>query len=194
MPKIITIAGCTSPVSRASAVLAQVHKTLASAAVSTETIAIRRLPTEDLLLGRAYSAPIRQSKSLIESADGIVIAAAVCKTTYNNALKAFFDLLPPHAFHSKIILPIVLSASALDFPAVDYSLQAVLTGLGANAVLDGIYLLDRQVQLYDRQVHLDESGHQRLQTGISALVRAVTQKASLSLFGYIPPAITIGAR
>jgi len=154
MPKIVTIAGCTSPISRASAVLAHVHKALASAAVSTESIAVRRLPSEDLLLGRAYSAPVRQSKTLIEGADGIVIAASVCKAAYNGGLKAFFDLLPSDAFRGKIILPIVLGTSPLDFPAVDYSLRAVLAALGANTMVEGVYLLERQVQLYDMAVML----------------------------------------
>ncbi|MBX3014065.1 MAG: NAD(P)H-dependent oxidoreductase [Caldilineaceae bacterium] len=193
MPKVVTITGCTSPVSRAGAVLAHVHKTLAAAAITPENIAIRQLPATDLSLGRIYSTPVRQSKSLIEEADGVVIAASVCKTTYNGGLKAFLDLLSADAFRGKIILPIVLSASALDFPAVDYSLQAVLAGLGANAVLDALFLLERQVQLHDRQVHFDELAQPRLQSATQNLIRSVRQKASLALFGYVPPLVAIGA-
>ena len=80
MPKIVTIARCTSPVSRASAVLAYTQKVLVSAAVPTETIAVRKLPAEDLLLGRSYSAPIYQSKALIDEVEGIVIAVSVTLT------------------------------------------------------------------------------------------------------------------
>ena len=186
MPKIVTIAGCTSPVSRSSAVLNYTQKMLVGAAITTETIAVRKLPSEDLFLGRSYSTPIRQTKALIEEADCIIIAATVSKAAYNSGLKAFFDLLPTDAFRGKIILPIVLSGSAMDFPAIDYSLRAILAALSANTILDGVYLLERQVQLYDRQVHFDESVEQRLHTAINTLLRTGSQTVAFSLFGYTP--------
>lgn len=192
MPKIVTIAGCPSPTSRATAILNYASKVLAQSAISTEMVNIRTLPSDDLLLGRGYSAPIRQSKALIREADAIIIATSVNKATYNGGLKAFFDLLPTDAFRGKIVLPIALSASPLDFAAVDASLRAVLGALGTEQVLDGVYLLERHVQLYDRQLHLESTTQQRLQRSLQSLLREVAQQPIVSLFGRVPYSVALG--
>jgi FMN reductase len=186
MPTIVTIAGCPSPTSRATAVLHHVHKMLANANISAEMINMRHLPSQDLLLGLANSAPIQQSRRLIAKADGLIIATAICKGAYNGGLKAFFDLLPPTAFRGKTILPIALGASTFDFAAVDHSLRRVLTVLGANQILEGAYLLESQVKLHNRQIHLAYSAQQQIETGVDHLRREIGQKPSFSHFGRIP--------
>lgn len=186
MPTIVTITGCPSPTSRATAVLHYAHRVLASVDIAAEMINLRHLPSTDLLLGIGYSAPIQQSKRLIAQADGLIIATAICKGAYNGGLKAFFDLLPPAAFRNKIILPIALGASDVDFPEVDRSLRTVLAALGANQILEGAYLLERQVKLHDRQTYLEATAQQRIDQGIDTLVRTIAQRPVSSRFGPIP--------
>jgi FMN reductase len=186
MPTIVTITGCPSPTSRATAVLHYVHRVLANADIAAEMINLRHLPSADLLLGIGYSAPIQQSKRLIAKADGLIIATGICKGAYNGGLKAFFDLLPPAAFRNKVILPIALGASDVDFPEVDRSFRTVLTALGANQILEGAYLLERQVKLHDRQIDLEATAQQRIEQGIHTLLRTIAQRPVASRFGPIP--------
>lgn len=186
MPTIVTITGCPSPTSRATAVLHYAHRILANADIAAEMINLRHLPSTDLLLGIGYSAAIQQSKRLIAQADGLIIATGICKGAYNGALKAFFDLLPSAAFRNKVILPIALGASAVDFPAVDHALRSVLAALGAHQILEGAYLLERQVKLHDRQLHLEPGAQQRIDHGIHTLLRTIAQRPVVSRFGPIP--------
>lgn len=186
MPTIVTITGCPSPTSRATAILHYAHRVLANADITAEMINLRHLPSTELLLGVGHSGPIQQSKRLIAKANGLIIATAICKGAYNGGLKAFFDLLPPAAFRNKTILPIALGASAVDFPEVDRSLRTVLTALGANQILEGAYLLDRQVKLHDRQTYLENTAQQRIDQGIDTLLRTIAQRPASSRFGPIP--------
>ena len=185
MPKIVTIAGCPSPTSSATAVLQFIHKSLASAEITVDNVAIRNLPSEDLLLGRAFSASIQRSKALLQQADGIVITASICKATYNGCLKAFFDLLEEDSLHKKVILPVAIGSSSCGFSEVDHALRTVLNALGASQILEGIYLLERQVQLHDRQVSIEAIAQQRIADGIQKLVQEV-KKPVASIFGPVP--------
>jgi len=185
MPTIVTITGSPSPTSRATAVLHYAHRVLASADITAEMINLRHLPSTDLLLGVGYSGPIQQSKRLIAGAGRLIIAHGSCNRAYNGALQAFFDLLPPAAFRNKTILPIALGASAVDFPEVDRALRNVLTALGANQILEGAYLLEQQVKLHDRQIHLEAAAQQRIDQGIHGLLRTIAQRPVVSRFGPI---------
>jgi FMN reductase len=193
MSDIVTIAGCPSLTSASTAVLNYAHTFLAHAGVRTKAINVRQLPSDDLLLGRTYSAPIRHSINLLKQADGVIIATSVCKAAYSGGLKAFLDILPQDAFKGKVVLPIAISASPGQFTEVDHSLRAVLGVLGATHMLEGVYLLDSQVQLYDRQIWFDQPARQRLHWTLQRLIGELAQKSIPSLFGPIPvlPALAV---
>lgn len=186
MSNIVTIAGCPSLTSTSTAVLNYAQAFLAKAGDRTNAINVRELPSDDLLLGHTYSKPIRQSSHLIKQADAIIIATPICKTTYSGGLKAFFDLLPQDAFSGKIILPVAVGADQAHFQEIDRALRAVLGALGANQIMEGIYLLDSQVQLHDRQIWFDEAARQSLHWTLQKLSSELAQKPVSALFGRIP--------
>jgi FMN reductase len=187
MLNIVTIAGCPSLTSSSTAVLSYAHTLLARSEVKTEEISVRQLPADDLMLGRAYSAPLRQSVNLIKQADAVIVATSICKATYTGGLKAFLDLLTQDAFSGKIVLPIAIGASAAHFREMDHSLRVVLGTLGADHILEGVYLLERQVQLYDRQVHLDELAKQRVHRGLENLLDELSPQPIVPSFPFWGP-------
>jgi FMN reductase len=181
MLNVVTIAGCPSLTSRSTAILHQMRKWLERAAVSTSEVSVRQLPADDLLLGRAYNTSIRQSCNLVKAAAGVIIATPICQTAYSGGLKAFLDMLPADALDGKLVLPIATGPSPASALAIDYTLRPVLAALGARHILDSVYVLDKQVQLTDRQVWFDDAAHQRLQRALHRFISELAQKPVVSM-------------
>ncbi|KAB8142473.1 NADPH-dependent FMN reductase [Chloroflexia bacterium SDU3-3] len=172
--EVVTLAGSLSARSRSTAVLGYVREQLAARDVAVRHIALQGLPAEDVLYARADATPIRDAIRQIELADALVVATPIYKAAYSGALKAFLDLLPQRILERKVVLPIATGGSPHHLLAIDYALKPVLSALGAQHVLSGVYLLDAHIQLgEDGRADFEPLSLARLDASLDALAAAL---------------------
>lgn len=188
MLDVLTIAGSPSASSRSAAVLEHARQTLERHGLRTRALSVRDLPPEDLIYGRVDSPAVLEAAALLRQARGVIIATPVYKAAYSGVLKAFLDLLPQGALTRKLVLPIATGGSPAHLLAIDYALRPVLTALGGQHILQGVYIVDAQLQLADTGVHLDPELDARLDSMLryfadelntaTALMQAVHERAA----------------
>lgn len=111
----------------------------------TDLLALRTLPSEDLLFGRADAPAIRDTIARVEAADGVVISTPIYKAAYTGLLKVWLDLLPQFALTGKAVLPVATGGSLAHVLAIDYALRPVLSSMGPRHIAPGWFILDRLV-------------------------------------------------
>lgn len=173
MLDIVMIAGSPSATSRSTAVLSFLNRQFSARGLRTATLAVRDLPAEDLVYGRYDSPAIHEASALIQQACVLVIATPVFKASYSGLLKSFLDLLPQSAFAGKTLLPIATAGSPLHMLAIDYALRPVLSTMGANHILQGVYIEDNQIQFEQDRMIFATPIQERLDNAIHSLVNVV---------------------
>jgi FMN reductase len=147
MSDILLISGSPSTPSRSGALLEYAVERLGAEGLSTELVSVRDYPAEDLILGKYDSPAFDATKRLVAEARGLIVATPVYKAAYTGALKALLDILPPQALRGKTVLPIATGGSPAHLLVLDYALKPVLGTLGASDILQGVYVIDGQLQL-----------------------------------------------
>lgn len=147
MSDILLISGSPSTHSRSGALLHYAAKRLNAEGFSTELISVRDYPAEDLILGKYDSLSFAETKRLVAEARGLIVATPVYKAAYTGSLKALLDILPTQALRNKTVLPIATGGSPAHLLVLDYALKPVLGALGASDILQGVYVIDEQIQL-----------------------------------------------
>ena len=176
MTNIVAIARSPSHPSRTDSVVKYALNLLSQNRFKTDLISVRDLPSEDLIFGRYDSPALEPAKALIQQASGLIIATPVYKAAYTGVLKSFLDLLPPKFLSGKVILPIATGGTIAHLLSIDYTLKPVLSELGGQYLLKGVYIVDKQVQRQeDGSFLLDEEVQQHLQQSIQDLTKAVEQ-------------------
>lgn len=174
MANILAIAGSPSHPSRTYSLVEYTTNLLQQQGYNIDIISVRDLPAEDLVFGRYDSPNLEQPKALLEKANGVIIATPIYKAAYTGLLKSFLDLLPQKALLGKIVLPIATGGTIAHLLAIDYALKPVLTQLGGQHILGGVYAVDKQIQRQqDGSIQLDEEIEQRLQHSLDDFVKAV---------------------
>jgi len=169
---VITIAGSPSQSSRSTAVLAYTRTLLQNYGLTTDAIHVRDLDAEDLLTARFDSPTIRNSIERVQQARAVVIATPIYKATYSGVLKVFLDLLPQDGLNNKIVLPIATGGSPAHLLAIDYARKPVLSALGAQHILSGIYIQNAQIQQVNGNgFALDAAVEKRLQHALATLAK-----------------------
>jgi FMN reductase len=171
---VITIAGSPSSNSRSAAVLAYARQTIEQYGLRTRALSVRDLPPEDLIYGRLDSPAIIEWVKVLTQARGVIIATPVYKAAYSGVLKAFLDLLPQQAFARSLILPIATGGSPAHQLAIDYALRPVLSALSARHVLNGVYIVDSQIQVENGSLQLDLAIGQRLDGALGQFADLLT--------------------
>ncbi|HEU5098665.1 MAG TPA: NADPH-dependent FMN reductase [Roseiflexaceae bacterium] len=170
MLDVITIAGSPNANSRSAAVLEYVRRSLEQRGLRTWGINVRDLPPDDLIYGRFDSPEVAQSAALLSSARAVIVATPVYKAAYSGVLKTFFDLLPQRALAGKLVMPVATGGSPAHMLALDYALRPLLGALGAQHVLQGVYILDSQIQNGSGAFEIDPTVAERLDGGLQYLV------------------------
>lgn len=171
MSEVITIAGSPSLQSRSGAVLEYARQRIEQTGLSTRALRVRDLPAEDLLYARFDSPAIKEWTAALRQARGLVIAAPIYKASFSGILKAWFDLLPQGIFADKVILPIATGGSPAHLLAIDYALRPVLAALGGHQTLQGVYIVDSQIEVTPSSIELEEMIELRLQSAIHAFTQ-----------------------
>ena len=163
MPLIVAISGSPSNTSRTLLLAREVVARLGRGGFDAAVINVRDLPAEDLLAGRSDAPAVQKAVALLEQAAGVVVATPVYKAAYSGTLKVFLDLLPQFALAGKAVLPLATGGTVAHVLAIDYALRPVLASLGARHVLNGLFLLDKQIErLADEGIRIEEQAEVRL--------------------------------
>lgn len=147
MPSILLLSGSPSASSKSAAVLEYARGQLTAEKLSAQIVSVRDFPPEDLILGKYDSPAFDEIKKLIAEADGLIVSTPIYKAAYSGALKALLDILPQAALRGKTVLPIATGGSPAHLLAIDYALKPVLSALGATDLLQGVYIVDKQLTL-----------------------------------------------
>lgn len=178
MSEIVMIAGSPTAHSRTAALLEYVRSILCSHRLNVgEIISVRDFDAEDLLFARLDSPAIRQACQRIAEARAVIIATPIYKASYTGALKTLLDVLPQNALKGKVVLPLATAGSPAHLLALDYALKPVLSALGAQHLLQGVYILDKQIIQYgtDVELRLEPEVDSRLLHALEDVAGTLTQ-------------------
>ncbi len=145
MPSILLFSGSPSATSRSAALLEHARRYFLDAGLAAQTFGLRDFPAEDLILGKYDSPAFDEVKRLLAEASAVVVATPVYKAAYSGGLKTLLDILPQTALRGKTVLPLVTGGSPAHQLAIDYALKPVLSALGATDLLQGVYIVDKQL-------------------------------------------------
>ncbi|MDD9266301.1 NADPH-dependent FMN reductase [Paenibacillus sp. GCM10023248] len=174
MAKIVIISGSPTPTSRLHGVIEVAKSQLTQAGLTVDWIKVRDLPAEDLLYAKFDSEAIVHANALVAAADAVLVATPIYKASYTGVLKAFLDLLPQKGLEHKIVLPLAVGGTISHLLAIDYALKPVLSALGAQNILQGVYVLDKQVTWGEQgQAILDDEISARLNESVTQFVQEV---------------------
>src|SRR3954468_15019238 len=163
MTSTLIITGSPSGTSRTARLAALVGARLAKLGRDSSLLEVRSLPAEDLLQARADAPAIAAALERVASASGVVIATPVYKAAYSGLLKTFLDVLPQFGLRGKVVLPLATGGSIAHVLAIDYALRPVLSSLDPLHVVNGLFLLDKQITVLDSgDVQLEPDVEQKL--------------------------------
>ncbi|MFL6117857.1 MAG: NADPH-dependent FMN reductase [Catenulispora sp.] len=177
MPTILAVSGSPSTTSRTAAAVDHALAVLTAHGHTTTHLAVRDLPSADLLAGTRDTPALWAAADTLSRADGVVIATPVYKASYTGLLKAFLDLLPEDALAGKVVLPVVTGGTVGHLLTIDYALRPVLTALGADHVVQGRFLLDADiVRGEDGSAVLAPAAHRRLTESLAVFTDALARR------------------
>jgi FMN reductase len=171
MATILTVSASPSPNSKSAATRRLVDEQLAALGHRVDALDARDLPPAALLGADAGHPAVAAALELFERADGVVVVTPVYKAAYSGLLKTLLDVLPQSGLARKVVLPLATGGSTAHVLAIDYALRPVLSSLGSAQVVQGYFLLDRDItrEPDGRAALTEESG--------TALARAVDRFA-----------------
>lgn len=147
MSTILSVSGSPSPTSRTARLLRHLDGRLTEQGHRVTPLDVRTLPAE-ALLGADFGHPaIAGAIERFAQADGILIGTPVYKAAYSGLLKSLLDLLPQDALAGKTVLPLATGGTTAHVLAIDYALRPVLSSMGASHIVQGWFVLDRQITL-----------------------------------------------
>lgn len=149
MAVVLSVSGSPSATSRTARLLRHLDARLTAQGHQVLPLDVRTL-SPDALLGADFGHPdIVRATELFARADGVVIGTPVYKAAYSGLLKALLDLLPQYGLSGKTVLPLATGGSTADVLAIDYALRPVLSSMGADHIVQGWFVLDRQITVGD---------------------------------------------
>ncbi len=173
-PTIVALSGSPSLTSRTAQLIPHVEPALRRAGYRVETIPIRQLPADDLFAGQVSAPPISEALATMERAAGVLIATPIYKAAYTGMLKSFLDVLPQFGLSGKSVLPLATGGSIAHVLAIDYALRPVLTSLNARHIVNGLFILDKQIVPRDGGgIELEADIQRRLDEVLGAFVHSL---------------------
>ncbi len=182
MTSVLIISGSPSRTSRTERLAASVAERIASRDVVTALLDVRHLPAEDLLHARFDAPKIVEALARVEAADGIVVATPIYKAAYSGLLKTFLDVLPQFGLRGKVVLPLATGGSIAHVLAIDYALRPVLSSLDPLHVVNGLFVLDKQITVLEGgSIELEPEVQTRLEEVLEQFVRGLRRVESAGI-------------
>ncbi|WP_199441489.1 NAD(P)H-dependent oxidoreductase [Umezawaea beigongshangensis] len=147
MSTILIVSGDPSPSSRTGTLVSHVGARLRGPGHDVGVLHVRRLPTISLLTEDRRDPEISDALRRVVTADGVVVASPVHRAAHSGLVKALLDLLPERALRGRAVLPLAHGGSQGFLVALDHVLIPLLAGRGADTVVRGEFVLDRDVRL-----------------------------------------------
>ncbi|TSH88254.1 NADPH-dependent FMN reductase [Verticiella sediminum] len=145
-PFVLALAGSASSRSRSTVMLRCAANLLRERGVAVQEVGLHDFPPSDLIEAvHDEGSAARWLRDLVARAGGLVVASPVYQASFSAALKAMLDLLPERALQGKAVLPLGSAGSTAHLLALEYSLNPVLSALGARHILAGVYAAGEDV-------------------------------------------------
>jgi len=176
MSRIVTITGSPSIPSRSAGLAQHVAGQLRERGFELAEINVRELPPGELVAGRTADPAIAAALAQVERADGVVVATPIYKASYTGVLKLFLDVLPQLALAGKVVLPLATGGTLAHVLAIDYGLRPVLVSLGAQHIVNGLFVLDKAIAVSERGLALDADVEQRLAAVVDDFATSVRRR------------------
>lgn len=174
LTKAVLVYGGNGKNSRLNGILDQAARFLERASLSVETIYIDEIPAEDLIGVKFNSPAVQRANAAIAESEAVIILTPVYKASFSGILKTYLDLLPQKALKGKRLLPVAIGGSLGHLLSIEYSLKPVLSALGANHILDSVFIEDTQVErLENNEFFIAQTASDRLNKGLEALAGGV---------------------
>jgi FMN reductase len=182
MSSVLIISGSPSSTSRTERLARSIAARISARDAKASLLDIRNLPADDLLHARFEAPSIVEATARVAAADGIVVATPIYKAAYSGLLKAFLDVLPQFALRGKVVLPLATGGTVAHVLAIDYALRPVLSSLDPLHIVNGLFLLDKQITvLEDNQVQLEPDVDQRLNGVIDQFLQGLKRVSSAGI-------------
>jgi FMN reductase len=182
MTSVLIISGSPSSTSRTERLAASIARRISAHDVRASLLDVRDLPAEDLLHARFDAPQIVEALQRVADADGVVVATPVYKAAYSGLLKTFLDIIPQFGLRGKVVLPLATGGTVAHVLAIDYALRPVLSSLDPLHVVNGLFVLDKQITVLDTgEVELTPDVDQRLGEVLEQFVRGLRRVASAGI-------------
>ncbi|WP_137657444.1 NADPH-dependent FMN reductase [Listeria newyorkensis] len=175
MSRIVILSGSPSAQSGTDKVLRYAGGILQGDGIETSFHSVRDFAAETLVNADFKDTRIGELVADIEAADGVIVGSPVYKASYTGVLKAVLDLLPENILKNKVVLPIMSGGSSGHVLAIDFALKPLL-GVLKGEVLQGVYVVDAQVDKAAVVPIRDVELEQRLRGQLTELVVAVGRR------------------
>jgi len=182
MKSVLIVSGSPSVTSRTERLARSIAARISARDVQASLLDVRSLPAEDLLHARFDAPSIVEATARVAAADGIVVASPIYKAAYSGLLKTFLDVLPQFALRNKVVLPLATGGTVAHVLAIDYALRPVLSSLDPLHVVNGLFLLDKQITVLDNgDIQLEADVDQRLDGVLDSFLRGLQRVTSAGI-------------
>src|SRR3954469_4860376 len=182
MSSVLIISGSPSATSRTERLARSIARRIAQRDVQVSLLDVRDLPATDLLHARFDAPSIVEATARVAAADGVVVATPLYKAAYSGLLKTFLDVLPQFGLRGKVVLPIATGGTVAHVLAIDYALRPVLSSLDPLHVVNGLFLLDKQITVLENgDIALETEVDQKLNGAIEQFLRGLQRVASAGI-------------
>jgi FMN reductase len=174
MANIVIVTGSPTPSSRTLGIATHLKESLIGQGHQVDEIDVRELPPADLVFASFDSPAIKQTHKLVDAADAVIVITPVYKAAYTGLLKIFLDLMPQNALEGKVVWPLAIGGTLTHLLMIDYALKPVLSTLGAEHIIKGVYILDTQVKWHEQgKVYLAEEVEKRIEKSLNDFSQAI---------------------
>lgn len=163
MKDIVIISASSSPNSRLNGIIRFIREKWTKEGINVCQVNIADLPSDALIKSDFNNEEIKEALNKIENSIGVVIAGPVYKASYSGVLKTFLDLIPEKGLKNKVIFPIFIGGTIAHLLSLEYALKPVLSVLGGNHFITGVYAIDDWVKReYSNEFTLSTELEERL--------------------------------
>ncbi|SNS66282.1 NAD(P)H-dependent oxidoreductase [Rhodococcoides kyotonense] len=154
MALVSILVGSSTGSSPAAGLGSYVQAALERAGHTVVLLDAQAIDAASLLDGDSSDPDVVELVGLVEASDGVVAVTPMQNNSYSGVLKALLDILPHDALAGKILLPLATGGSNFHASALEYALVPVLRNLGAQQIVSGAYVLDRDIEFHPCEVVL----------------------------------------
>lgn len=180
MSRIVILSGSPSASSHTDRALQHIGHLIRAQGYEIVFLSVRDFSPTAICRGHYDSVEIKALTGKLQEAAGVVIGSPVYKAAYTGVLKALLDLLPEAVLEGTPILPIMVGGSSKHLLAIEYAFKPLLEELKGEP-LQGVYLLDRQIDKTSFPAIREEEIRQRIQKQVDRFVKKLYGKKSAAV-------------